>query len=151
MAKPKVPDSEHAIQNKIRNALAGKCLLFRANVGKGWQGEGKPFRATTKMTVVMNPGDLLLRNARPFDAGPPPGFPDTFGMVSEIITPDMVGLVIARFIAPEIKDDEGRVSPQQANCIAAINHAGGKAGVCRSVDDAFMLIFGVNYDDYRGN
>ena len=58
--------SEHRIQNEIRNALAGECILFRANVGTGWQGQGKPLRIMRTQSVVVQPGDVVLRQARPF-------------------------------------------------------------------------------------
>lgn len=132
---------EHAIQNAIRNALAGRCLLFRANVGKAWQ-SNDVVKVPRQMPVVMGPRDVLLRNARPFDTGLPPGFTDLFGMATVTITPDMVGQQVAVFIAPEVKDEKGRPSPLQKNFIAAVNNAGGRAGVVRSVEDAERLVFG---------
>lgn len=47
---------EHAIQNEIRIALSGHCILFRMNVGKGCTPDG-----------------------RYFSTGVPPGFSDLFG------------------------------------------------------------------------
>lgn len=132
---------EHSIQNAIRNALAGRCLLFRANVGKAYA-SNDVVKVPRKMPVVMGPKDILLRNYRPFDTGLPPGFADLFGMVSVVITPDMIGQTIAQFIAPEVKDENGRASPLQKNFSAAVNKAGGRAGIVRSVADAEALVFG---------
>lgn len=132
---------EHGIQNAIRNALAGRCLLFRANVGKAWQ-SNDVVKVPRQMPVVMGPRDVLLRNARPFDTGLPPGFTDLFGMVSVTITPEMVGQTVAIFTAPEVKDEKGKPSPLQENFMAAVNNAGGRAGVVRSVEDAERLVFG---------
>lgn len=140
MAKKKSA-SEHAIQNEIRNALAGRCKLFRANVGKAWA-SNDVVKVTRKMPVVMGPRDVLLKNARPFDTGLPPGFTDLFGYVIETITPDMVGQKIARFIGPEVKDDTGKPSPLQSTFISVVNSDGGRAGVVRSVEDAERLVFG---------
>lgn len=140
MAKKK-SESEHAIQNEIRNALAGRCKLFRANVGKAWA-SNDVVKVTRKMPVVMGPRDVLLRNARPFDTGIPPGFTDLFGYVIETITPDMVGQKVARFIGPEVKDDTGKPSPLQTVFINVVNADGGRAGVVRSVEDAERLVFG---------
>lgn len=134
--------SEHAIQNTIRNALAGKCLLFRANVGQGWTSSQPAFIAKRTQGTVLQPGDVVLRAARPFSTGLPPGFPDTFGLVSKTITPDMVGQVIGQFIAGEIKDENGKVSPKQVQCLAAIGQNGGRAGVWRSVADALKTVLG---------
>lgn len=132
--------NEHGIQNTIRNDLAGDCHLFRANVGKGWQGAGKPFRATSRMTVALNPGDVVLRNARPFDTGLPPGFHDTFGWVEVKITPAMVGLTLARFLSIEVKDDDGRISKGQKLFRAAVNNSGGASGIARNVADARAIV-----------
>lgn len=121
---------EHSIQNAIRNALAGQCLLFRANVGQAWTGDA---------TRLPN-GDVLLRNARPFSTGLPPGFADTFGLVAVTITPDMVGQVFGRFIAGEVKTATGRVSPKQAAFLRAVNDNGGTAGVWRSPEDALAML-----------
>lgn len=122
--------SEHKIQNDSRNALAGKCLLFRANVGTGWTGDIKK----------LPDGSILIRNPRPFSTGLPAGFTDTFGMVSVTITADMVGQTMARFIAPEFKDAGKKPTKGQAAFMQAVNDNGGVAGVCRSVDDALRLL-----------
>lgn len=47
---------EHIIQNNIRIALSNDCVIFRANVGKGFTKDG-----------------------RYFDTGLPKGFSDLFG------------------------------------------------------------------------
>lgn len=133
-------NKEHAIQNEIRNALAGRALIFRANVGKAWQ-SNDVVKVPRQMPVVMGPRDVLLKNARPFETGLPPGFADLFGLVAVEITPDMVGQKLAVFTALEVKDG-ARVSPLQRNFINAVNDNGGRAGVVRSVDDAEKLVFG---------
>lgn len=133
-------NKEHALQNGIRNALAGRALIFRANVGKAWQ-SNDVVKVPRQMPVVMGPRDVLLKNARPFETGLPPGFADLFGLVAVEITPDMVGKKLAVFTALEVKDG-ARVSPLQKNFINAVNDNGGRAGVVRSVDDAERLVFG---------
>lgn len=133
-------NKEHALQNGIRNALAGRALIFRANVGKAWQ-SNEVVKVPRQMPVVMGPRDVLLKNARPFETGLPPGFADLFGLVAVEITPDMVGKKLAVFTALEVKDG-ARVSPLQRNFINAVNDNGGRAGVVRSVDDAERLVFG---------
>lgn len=122
--------SEHRIQNEIRNALAGKCMLFRANVGKGWTGDVKR----------LPDGSILIRNPRPFDTGLPVGFSDTFGLVQREITQDMVGQTIAQFVAGEIKTADGKVSPKQRAFLSAIRNYGGLADVWRSAADALRTI-----------
>ena len=118
---------EQHLQNTIRNALAGECLLFRANVGQAWTG--------TSFHKLPN-GDLVIKNPRPFTTGLPPGFADTFGLAAVTITQDMVGLKIGRFIAGEIKTERGRVSDKQTAFLRAVNDNGGAADVWRTVEDA---------------
>lgn len=130
--------NEHALQNTIRNALAGLCVLFRANTGSGWQGDV----VRGPRAVVMGRNDVLLRNARPFSTGLPPGFSDTFGLVAVTITPDMVGQTIAQALFGEIKTDIGRVSPKQAAFLRAMKTHGARADVWRSVEDALATVRG---------
>lgn len=133
---------EHKIQNEIRNALAGQCLAFRANVGQGWTGTGAPIRVTRPMVVNVQPGDVVLKNARPFNTGLPPGFSDVFGLVPVTITPDMVGQKVAVFFGLEVKTKTGRASTLQGNFLQAVNYNGGRAGVVRSAADALAVIQG---------
>lgn len=123
--------SEHRIQNEIRNALAGECMLFRANVGRAWTG--------TDFIKLPN-GDMLIKNPRPFDTGLPPGFGDTFGVAARIITAEMVGQKVGVYIAGEVKDERGRVSDKQAAYLRAVNNNGGAADVWRSVEDALATV-----------
>ncbi|WP_441253661.1 hypothetical protein [Bradyrhizobium sp. 613_E4_N2_2] len=131
---------EHGIQNTIRNALVGVAHCFRANVGKGWVGVGAPFKADRHMTVALAPGDVVLRQARPFDTGLPKGFHDLFGFVSVTITPSMVGKKFARFVSWEVKTETGRPTPEQTNFRIAVNGAGGVSDICRTPGDAIRLV-----------
>lgn len=134
--------SEHRIQNEGRNALAGKCLNFRANVGSGWTSSSKAERCNRTQTVIVQPGDVVLRQARPFDTGLPAGFADTFGLTPVTITPDMVGQTLGVFHAIEYKDDGGKPSPVQMNFLRAVSANGGRAGVARSAKDALDIALG---------
>lgn len=132
--------SEHRIQNEIRNDIAdhfgGDCLTFRANVGKGWTSSQKAIVADRNMVYPLQPGDVVLRQGRPFDTGLPVGFSDLFGAISKVITPDMVGKRVALFFAGEVKDEGGRVAPKQRAFQDAVKRLGGLAGVWRSKADA---------------
>lgn len=114
--------NEHAIQNDIRLALAGKATVFRGQVGQAWTGA----------EVVRHGRDVYLRDARPLDTGLPKGFSDLFGWV----TVDGV----ARFLALECKSATGRTTPEQDRFLAAVRAAGGLAAVVRSRDDALRVI-----------
>lgn len=131
---------EHPLQNEIRNALAGQCFTFRANVGTGWQGVGAPIRTSRPITVHLMPGDVVLRQARPFSTGLPEGFSDLFGFVPVEITPDMVGKRVAIFHALEVKPEKKKPTAQQVAFIQAVNDNGGRSGVVRSVQDAVNVI-----------
>jgi hypothetical protein len=122
--------SEHKIQNEIRNALAGECLLFRANVGRGWTGD----------VHRLPNGDILIKNPRPFDTGLPPGFGDLFGLAPRIITQDMVGSTVGVYIAADVKSATGRPTDKQAAYLRAVNDNGGAADVWRSVEDALRTL-----------
>ncbi len=121
---------EHDIQNSIRVALAGKCYLYRANVGSGWTGQ----------ECQLPNGDMLLKKPRRFNTGLPKGFSDTFGFRVVEITPDMVGQKIAQFVAIEVKTAKGAIRDEQSKFINVVNNNGGCGGICRSPEDALELI-----------
>lgn len=124
--------AEHKLQNEIRNALAGGCLAFRANVGSAWIGEAQR----------VNYSDVLIKNARPFSTGLPVGFSDLFGVVDVEITPDMVGQKVGVFFALEVKAPNGRTSAKQEAFLKAVKTFGGRAGVARSAEDALKIVRG---------
>ena len=129
--------SEHRLQNAIRNALVDDGMFYRANVGQAWAGDRDRIAE-----MRFPPGTVVLRNARPFSTGLPPGFSDVFGLTTIVITPDMVGQRFAPFCAIETKTDKGRASERQTAFIEAVNAAGGRAGIARSVEHAREIVQG---------
>lgn len=125
---------EHGIQNEIRNELAGKGLIFRANVGQAWTGN-----AIDKLPG----GKIVIHGARPFNTGLPAGFSDLFGLVSVTVTPDMVGQKVAVFVAMEVKDEKKKPTDKQKAFLKAVNDNGGRSGVVRSTEDAVRVLDGV--------
>ncbi len=111
--------------------------LFRMNSGQGWIGQATKF--TTAQTVAVKPGDVLIRQARPFHAGFE-GMSDSVGWIPVEITPDMVGRTVAVYAAAEIKMETGRATDPQKRFIAAVRAAGGVAGVCRAEQDADAMV-----------
>lgn len=105
----------HGIMLAIGN---GAVRVWRNNLGMLWDKNGRAVRFG-----VANPGGS-----------------DLLGYKTVRITADMVGQDIAQFIAIEVKEPRGVVTAAQANFIAAVNEAGGRAGVCRTVDEALRLI-----------
>lgn len=115
----------------------GSCRLFRMNVGMGWIGQSRKFHRVTNITAL--PGDVLIRNARPFHSGIE-GMSDLVGWESVTIRPDMVGSKIAVYTAMEVKQKSGRIRPAQQCFIDNVNKAGGIAGVVRSELEAQSML-----------
>ena len=56
---------------------------------------------------------------------------------------DIIGISpTGKFLALEVKTSKGRATKEQLRFIEAVNNAGGKAGIARSVEDALKLIGG---------
>ena len=111
--------SEAAIQQSVRLAL-GMCpavRMFRNNSGAYKAPDGRVIRY-----------------------GLATGSADLIGWQTVTITPDMVGLHIARFVSIEVKAPKGRLTPEQETWRAAVLKAGGIAVVARSVDDVAFLV-----------
>ena len=106
-----------------------KIRMFRNNIGKCWIGASKSF--TRSQTVNVKAGDVLVQNARFFDAGLCVGSSDLIGLQAVKITPEMVGTEIACFVAIEVKLPSGSVQKNQINFIEMVNKLGGKAIICR--------------------
>jgi hypothetical protein len=126
--------SEHRIQNEARNALAGKCLAFRANTGRAWTGNDIKW---------LPDGSILIRDPRPFSTGLPAGFSDVFGLVPVVVTPEMVGDTIGVFHAIEFKSPTGTPTDKQMAFITAVLRNGGRAGIARSTQDAIDIVLGL--------
>lgn len=103
--------------------------IFRNNVGKCWIGQSKSF--TQPQTVNVKSGDVLIQNARYFDAGLCVGSSDLIGLQSVKITPEMVGTEIACFVAIEVKLPSGRVQQNQINFLEMVRKLGGRGIICR--------------------
>ncbi len=107
---------ERRIQSDIQLAANGPARLWRNNTGALKDARGQ-----------------LVRY------GLCPGSSDLIGYRTVVVTPDMVGQRIALFCAVEVKD-RGRPTEQQQAFIDLIQHAGGLAGVARSVPDALSIL-----------
>ena len=108
----------------------GPTRLFRQNTGQGWVGQSRRF--SRPETVIVQPGDVLIRNARPLHAGLCEGSSDLIGWTQRD------GAAV--FTAIEVKTERGRVTPEQAQFVDVVTAAGGIAGIARSVEDAQRLI-----------
>lgn len=125
--------SEAHVLQSIRLALSnGVTRLFRNNVGTAWQGEAQQ----------LPNGGVLIRRAQRVKYGLAVGSHDLIGWRTVTVTPEMVGQRLAVFASIEVKSATGAVSPEQEKWLAAVNQAGGRAGVARSVEDAEAIIAG---------
>ena len=110
--------------------------LFRNNTGMGWTGKTRgPTRQV--VTVTLEPGDMVIRKARPFHAGFPKGSSDLIGWTAVQITPNMIGKTVAVFTAVEAKTENVSVTKEQKSFINAVNESGGIATVARKLQDMF--------------
>ena len=131
---------EQSIQKRILFACStGASRLFRQNVGRGWIGRSKKY--TKHCTVHVNPGDVVIRQARPFHAGFK-GMGDLIGWNSVTITPEMIGRLLAVYSSIEVKTKTGRLREDQINWIDIVRSAGGIAGVARSPEEAKNMLDG---------
>jgi len=126
--------SNSAETNLVRRIMLklgadSKIRIFRNNSGKCWIGSSKKF--SQSQTVNVKAGDVLVQQARYFDAGLCPGSSDLIGLKAVKITPEMVGTEIACFVAIEVKLPSGRVQENQINFLDMVRKLGGKGIICR--------------------
>lgn len=77
----------------------------------------------------VNVGKVHMADGRYFDTGLPKGFPDLFGF-----RPD------GRIFFIEVKNETGKLRPEQKIFIENIRKRGALAGVARSVEDAMEIV-----------
>ena len=105
--------SEMAVLRRILEACArGEVRLFRNNVGA-----------------------LEDKTGRVVRYGLAKGSSDLIGYRSVVVTPEMVGQLVAVFVALEVKV-RGRLTAEQEQFLEVVRRAGGIAAEVRSVEDA---------------
>lgn len=102
--------------------------LWRQNSGHGWIGDATKF--TRAQTITVQPGDVVIRKARPFHAGFE-GLAD-IGGISDT----------GRYVGIEAKTATGRVSDEQRAFMRMVRSFGGLAGVARSDQDVADILRG---------
>lgn len=117
---------------KLASTLGAR--LFRQNTGVGWVGKVERGPGVKR----LNPGDVVLRNARPFHAGFD-GLSDLGGWSPVVVTSEMVGETIAVYTQVEVKEN-ARPTAEQINFIEAVNKAGGRAGIARNENDLIEIL-----------
>lgn len=111
---------EHKIQNEIRIAVSPHCVMFRTNAGDFWQGD-LVYSREFKQRVLIN-----LKRVE----GLPKGYSDLSGVRD--------GDGKAVFI--EVKTKKGKPSQDQEKFIKRMQAVGAIAGVCRSAEEALILV-----------
>ena len=76
-----------------------------------------------------NVGKVRMADGRYFDTGLPKGFPDLFGFRSD-----------GRIFFIEVKNETGKLRPEQEKFIEQMQKRGALAGVARSVEDAMEIV-----------
>ena len=92
--------------------------------------------AISPYTIVFraNVGKVKTPDGRFFDTGLPPGFPDLFGFRKSD----------GKMFFIEVKTPSGRISDAQRNFINQMQNFGAIAGVCRSEENALVLLELIN-------
>lgn len=125
--------SEKTLMHRIMVAVSDAgTRIFRNHVGMAYQG-------TRVQHEMLQPGDVLLKNARPVTHGLGTGSSDLVGWTPVKITRAMVGKTFAVFTAIEVKAGTG-LSKEQANFLKEVRRAGGLACEARSVEHAVQTI-----------
>lgn len=126
--------TESNIMKLVQLALGkfAHVKIFRNNTGMGWTGETR--------SIVGNPTDKLIKNARPLHAGLCEGSSDLIGWTTITVTPEMVGRKFAVFTAIEVKSDTGRATQAQRNFLDQVAQGGGIALLCKSPEAAVTVI-----------
>jgi hypothetical protein len=130
---------ERELLNQIQLAFSRVgARLFRNNVATAWA--GKVTRPHKRMLIEVNPGDVIIKQARPLHAGLCEGSSDLIGWTPVKITSEDVGRTVAIFTGVEVKCGRTRTTPEQAAWHDSILRAGGLSRVARSVEDALELL-----------
>ena len=131
--------SESSVMKQVRLEATKHGRFIRVNVGTGWQGR-KVTRIMRHGTVTVEPGDVVIKQARPFHAGPPAGTADLLGVTRVTITPEMVGKVIGVATAIETKAAKGKQRDEQKVCERVVKSQGGIYGIARCAGDVEVLL-----------
>jgi hypothetical protein len=132
--------SEANVMRSIMIAVSKTpARLFRNNIALAWVGQTSgPVKASGMVRV--NPGDVVIRKARPLHAGLVKGSGDLIGPTPVVVTAEMVGSTLAVFTSIEVKDQGGRQTPEQRRWDGWVNSVGGISGVAYSDSDALALV-----------
>lgn len=128
-------ESEKQIMHRTMIAMSDAgSRLFRNHVGVAFQGQ--PIRFSAPATIHVEPGDVLIKQARTVTAGLITGSADLIGWTQREIGEYDLGKLIAQFTAVEVKSADGDVEPEQQQFLEVVRDSGGCAIVARSAEQA---------------
>lgn len=81
------------------------------------------------MVFRTNVGKVRMMDGRWFDTGLPKGHPDLYGFRSD-----------GQIFYIEVKNEKGRVRPEQKKFIEVVKGRGAKAGVAHSLEEALEIV-----------
>lgn len=108
--------------NENGTAIAGQ----KERISKPTRVEGMP---------TLQPGDWIVRRGRFVTYGMGPGSGDRIGLVSLVVTPEMVGRRLAVFVSAEGKAGGDVMSDEQRTWHDLVRKAGGLSVEVREIDD----------------
>jgi hypothetical protein len=122
--------SEKQLQALILSKLGSRedIRLFRNTVGFGYTGQ----------LVEWRQGCIILANARKTTFGLCPGSADLIGVQKLVITPDMAGQTIGRFVSIEVKSERGTLSDEQKNWLRMVQSMGGYGVAARDLGEIIL-------------
>lgn len=130
--------SEHTIMHRIMLAVSrAGTVIWRNNVGTAWAGQATVARRP--MQVMLQPGDAVVRQARPLHAGLCKGSSDLVGLTPVVVAQRHVGTTLGVFTAIEVKSGT-KATEEQKNFIRHVLKLGGLAGVARDETQAAEII-----------
>lgn len=135
--------AEGSVLRAVWLAVARTTTLFRLNTGMAWMSNMGP-----KGVRKLDDGSVHILAARPISVGftrpdgkPVNGACDLPGWTEVEVTKDMVGCKMAVFTSVEVKRSKGGViSDDQRNWMAAVQRAGGIAGIANSPEAAVDIV-----------
>lgn len=143
MAEKVKPTPEYNVKaaGKLTAAECG-AVTFENPVGGAWVCPPNRRKKSKRNGVTV----VILEEPRWVDYGLCKGSGDTAGWLSQVITPDMVGQTIARFVSIEYKTEDGKPREGQVAWHEAVWRAGGYTGFARNSDDVRRILSGEKVD-----
>lgn len=120
-------------------AVSPRTVLFRNNTALAWVGNVVE-QIRERRAVVVNPGDVVIRGARPLHAGLVKGGHDLIGWTRVEVKPAHVGRTHAVFTGLEGKTGKAQPTAEQKNFRDQVILSGGISGVFYDPEEARRIV-----------